>query len=427
MNATLLTRLYAGLIITIMALIVVHAPLQVFFGTLAPEYSLIIKAWKEILMLLAVPLAVIALTQKHRWRELTHDRLFWVIVAYAVLHLVSLVQWQGVEAVLAGLIIDLRYLLFFGLVYVLVRLYPEYARPLKPTVIAGAVVVLSFGMIQLALPYDALRVIGYGPETIQPYTTVDRNYDFVRYQSTLRGPNPYGAFAASAAIMALAWLTTKRRDWRVAALGLVAVIATYLSHSRSAFIALGAGAFVVLVLRFGKLIKLWQWASLAVIGVAIVVAGFMLRDTDFVSNVVLHEDPEEGNNINSNDGHWKSLVSGTNRMLNEPFGTGVGSTGSASLLSDTPLIIENQYLLIAHEVGWLGLGLFVAIYVIVMRRLWRLRANAWALGVFASGIGLALIGVLLPVWVDDTVSIVWWGMAAAVLAHKPLANGRRVL
>jgi hypothetical protein len=30
----------------------------------------------------------------------------------------------------------------------------------------------------------------------------------------------------------------------------------------------------------------------------------------------------------------------------------------------------------------------------------------------ASGIGLALIGLLLPVWVDDTVSIVWWGLAA---------------
>jgi hypothetical protein len=36
--------------------------------------------------------------------------------------------------------------------------------------------------------------------------------------------------------------------------------------------------------------------------------------------------------------------------------------------------------------------------------------------VFASGIGLAVIGVLLPVFVDETVAIIWWGLAAVGLA-----------
>ena len=47
---------------------------------------------------------------------------------------------------------------------------------------------------------------------------------------------------------------------------------------------------------------------------------------------------------------------------------------------------------------------------------WKRRQDWLALGVFGSGIGLALIGVLLPVWVDDTVSIVWWALLAIVLA-----------
>jgi hypothetical protein len=43
-------------------------------------------------------------------------------------------------------------------------------------------------------------------------------------------------------------------------------------------------------------------------------------------------------------------------------------------------------------------------------------ANDWlALGVFASGIGLAIVGIFLPVWTDDTVSIIWWGLAALAL------------
>ena len=108
---------------------------------------------------------------------------------------------------------------------------------------------------------------------------------------------------------------------------------------------------------------------------------------------------------------------GTAKMLASPLGSGVGSTGSASLYGDAPVIIENQYLFTAHEVGWLGLGLFVVIFTIIMIRLWKLRQSWKALAVFASGAGLTVIGLLLPVWVDDTVSIIWWGLAAVVLAE----------
>jgi len=47
-----------------------------------------------------------------------------------------------------------------------------------------------------------------------------------------------------------------------------------------------------------------------------------------------------------------------------------------------------------------------------------------ALGVFASGIGLALVGFFLPVWADDTVSIIWWGLAAVVVGGWGLGNGK---
>ena len=100
------------------------------------------------------------------------------------------------------------------------------------------------------------------------------------------------------------------------------------------------------------------------------------------------------------------------------MGAGIGSTGSASLLGTEPVIIENQYLMIAHEVGWLGLALFAVLYTYILWRLWQYRRDWLALGLWASGIGLAIIGLLLPVWVDDTVSIVWWGLAAVSLCYK---------
>jgi hypothetical protein len=142
------------------------------------------------------------------------------------------------------------------------------------------------------------------------------------------------------------------------------------------------------------------------------------KDTEFVSNVILHEDPSEGNDVNSNDGHADSLVDGTRRVVEQPFGGGIGSTGSASLLTDSPLIIENQYLFIAHETGWVGLGLFVVILWLILSKLWRGRKDWFVLGVFASGVALALIGLIQPVWVDETVALIWWGLVAIALVRS---------
>ena len=149
----------------------------------------------------------------------------------------------------------------------------------------------------------------------------------------------------------------------------------------------------------------------------IVFAGglFAFRNSSFVSNVLLHENPSGGSLVSSNANHVASLQTGWRQAMLQPLGAGVGSTGSASLFGGSPEVIENQYLFTAHESGWLGLGLFVAIFTLILIRLWHRRSDWLALGTFASGLGLAFIGLLLPVWVDDTVSIVWWGLAALAL------------
>lgn len=410
--------MYAGIVLTILALIVVHAPLSVFFGSYFDNYSLLIKSWKEILMVIALVLMAVALTRAGKWHELFADKLLWLVIAYGVVHVGSLVMWNGANAALAGLAIDLRYVAYFVLVYVLVWQYPQYRKLFMKIAVAGAIVVIGFGTLQIILPPDSLKYLGYSDATIEPFLTIDRNSDFVRLQSTLRGPNPYGAYAASVAIVAAVWFFARSRrvDWRLISLGIAATIGTYLSYARSAYVALAAGLAIVLAVRFGRNVKLYQWLSLGVVMLAVIVGGFALRNNDFVSNVIMHEDPQEGGQINSNDGHWNSLVFGLRNLAEEPIGEGIGSTGSASLLSSSPQIIENQYFMIAHEVGWLGLAVFAAIFYSVMHRLWMQRSDPWVLGVFASGVCLALIGLLLPVWADDTVSIVWWGIAAALLA-----------
>lgn len=420
-----LTRIYALILLVVFGLIVIHAPLSVFLGSLLPDWALAIKAWKELLLLIAAILATLLLTQNRLWTKLFSDKIIWLALAFVLVHIFGLIQWNGVEAAVAGLMIDLRFVAYFVLVYVLMLLVPHYRRWFIKAFVAAAAVVICFALVQQVLPNNFLAHLGYGPDTISPYTTVDRNYDFVRHNSTLRGPNPLGAYAAVFATVAAAFLLssknlTLKKTWPTILLSVLSVIVVYLSYSRSAYLALAVGLGIVLAVLYARRVRLWQWLSLGGIGVAMVGGILMFSGTDFVSNVILHEDPGESNNINSNAEHARSLQTGLEKMLEQPFGAGVGSTGSASLLTDKGLIIENQYLFIAHEAGWLGLATFIALFGYLMWRLWAKRAHPLALGVFASGVGLAVIGLFLPVWVDDTVSIIWWGLAALAVALRPV-------
>jgi hypothetical protein len=430
MSKTIISKLYLGALLLIFGLIVLHAPLIVITGTLFPPASELVKSWKELLMLGAAILAIILVTRHRGWGLLTKDKLLWLIVAYAVLHLVTVgLMWQGTAATSAGMAIDLRYVLYFTLVYIAVQLYPV-VRPLFIKIGAiGAAVVTGFATMQFFLPKDILTHIGYGDNTIAPYNTVDRNPDFIRVNSTLRGPNPLGAYAVIVLAMATSFfiahykkLTSRLPVFLLVVLIICSIVALWLSYSRSALLAGFVAIAIVCVYAWGRKIKLLWWIGLSGLAILIATTGYMVaKDNVFISNVVLHENPAEGGSVDSNDGHLESLQLGIAKMLEQPFGAGVGSTGTASYHTSTPTIIENQYLFIAHEVGWLGVILFLGIFIVIMRRLWSRRREWSAIGLFASGIGLAVIGLLLPVWVDDTVSLIWWGLAAVVIGG---VNGR---
>jgi hypothetical protein len=314
---------------------------------------------------------------------------------------------------------------FFGLVYVAIKLLPQYRRRFLWLAIVGACIVVGFATLQLFLPVDILSSIGYGKDTIMPYLTVDQNPDFVRVNSTLRGPNPLGAYAGIALSLLAAALVRQRINVRnkktllfTAAFAICSLTALWISYSRSALAAGTVAVFIILIATVARRLPKRIWIVSAVILVTLAGSLVAARDSTFVSNVILHNNATTGGSVTSDQEHAASLEYGIDRLIHQPFGAGVGSTGSASLYGDQPLIIENQYLFVAHETGWLGLVLFLAIYVLILCRLWRGRSDWLSLGVFASGIGLGLIGLLQPVWADDTVSIVWWGLAAIALAGK---------
>lgn len=422
----LLEYLPAWLLLMVLAFIVVHAPLTVWLGTQWPGAAVAVKAWKELLISLALLLVAVGLWRRGQLRAFVAQPVVAVALVYVALHEVMCgVYPQPIAATVAGLLIDVRYVLYFVAVLGFLRLYPSYRAAFMRVAVVGAAVVVGFAVLELVLPRDILTVLGYGPNTIEPYLTVDKNPDFIRYNSTLRGPNPLGAYAAMVLAGATAYLATKRqqlRGWRQWAMPisllLAAIVAVWVSYSRSALIGAGIAVAVVLVVRFGRAVPRRTWAVIVGCIAVGLVTLVLARDSYVVQNVLLHNNPATGAAVDSNAAHADSLNEGLARLAVQPLGAGVGSTGSASLLGSNGIIIENSYLMIAHEVGWLGLGVFIVLFVLLMRQLWRGRRDWLALAMFASGCGLAFIGLMLPVWADDTVSIVWWGLAAVAISRR---------
>lgn len=422
---SILGKIYITILLVIFGGIVLQGPISVGFGTLWPNYDLLIKSWKEILMLIDGVIVLFLLHKTKQFRILC-DPIVIAIGLYATLHLLLvLFMNNGFKPSLAGLAIDLRYVFFFVLTYLGLRLYPGYKKTFIKVGIAGAVVVLVFAILQVfVLPIDVLKYIGYNIHTISPYLTVDQNPNFIRINSTLRGPNPLGAYALiilALTIAAISKYKVKKEKWIKILSGILSfggIVALWFSYSRSALIGMILAVAVILLIEIYP--RLSRQKKLLGLGVAIftvfISAIVLVNNPTFISNVLLHENPDGGSSINSNEGHISSLQSGLAKFVQQPLGSGIGSTGSASLYTDNPTIIENQYLLIAHEAGWLGLLLFMFIFLSINVRLWKSRKDWLSLGLLASGVGLSFIGLLLPVWVDDTVSIVWWGLAAIVLS-----------
>lgn len=425
-NKALPVRILFWLFVTVIALLPFHA----FISTwLISNFGLepLFKAWKELLLFgVMVPLAAwIGLSNKKLRTILTHSRINQVIILFAIFNiLLAIPAANGQQAALTGLIFNLRFLALFIVAEVLVvSVANEKLRQLLMKIILwGGVIVVLFGALQvLLLPHDFLRHFGYSKALIPPYFTIDNNENIVRILSTLRGPNALGAYLVFwLPLLAVATkkLWQKRTMVKVGlvVIWLASLITLYGSRSRSAWLGvLAAGAVLVLL----QVNTVWRKRLLAggavvtLIAVAFVSFNF---NSHFVQTTLLHRDPNEVNDIDSDNQHADSLNNALNHIIHHPLGSGVGTANLASTYGDQPNIVENYYLQVAIELGIVGCLLFIALQVLVAVRLWQLKKDAIAAALFASFVGLFVVNLLLPAWGDETLSMLWWGLAGIVIA-----------
>jgi hypothetical protein len=379
------------------------------------------RIWKEFLMIpLGVYAAVLVIKRPRLRTKWAHSWIVWLVLLYGLLFVgfgfKTLMSHQTTTpAILESLIGSLRFLWFMLVVWAVTDANDLIYRQWAKLVLIPASLVIAFGVTQrFLLPADFLRHFGYGPKTIPAIETVDQKLQYRRIQSSLRGANPLGAYLVIVLTTAIVYVRRKPWLWLLIGFGLVTLL---LSFSRSA--ALGLLASLVF-LGWHKLPHAQTRRILLMGGVVVIVAIVSLvyagRHTGIVQNTLFHTD-QTSQTSSSNAQRSLALRQGLHDIEQEPLGRGPGTAGPASARNNGQArLAENYYLQLGQEVGVIGMVIFIVINILIGWQLWR-RTDLLASVLLASLVGITVINLISHAWADDTLSLLWWGLAGAALAQ----------
>jgi len=412
--------------VLIVVLMPVHAFLSTWLGT-AIGPLLFWKSWKEVLLGVMVLVAGCYCVLRPDVARVVWGRTVNKLIAlYAALHVVMApFSTASPNAVAAGLMMNLRFLVICVLVQIIVEANPEYLQRLRARAPRWLVwIAVGLGVLAIVqvyvLPKDFLAQFGYNKDTtIAPYVLVDQNPHALRAFATLRGPNTLGSYLLLPVAAALYFVYKRRRDalaWAAIVCGFVGI---YLTGSRSAWLGLLV-TIVVLALMILPRQRIISWAKRLFVPLVLAVAllAWAAVTIPSVRLAIFHSSPGDSSlNEGSNDKHWQATAQGIADVVRHPLGTGPGSAGPATFYNATGTnLSEDYYVQIAQEVGLVGLALFVAINVLIVRNIVR-QPGLLPTILVASFAGISLINFFLHGWADDPTALTWWAFAGLYAGH----------
>lgn len=426
---------YMGWICLFMfAMLPFHALITTWAGSMFGHIDMF-RIWKELLIFALVIKAVyIVVLDKKLQKRLFASVIFRLSLIYLLITILRTLagynaHFVNLEATIYGLLANLRYLVFFFVVMIVASKTNILKKYWAYAVFGPAMIVTIFGLLQKTiLPQDFLTNFGYSKDTIPAIHTVDNKSAYIRLQSTLRGPNPLGAYLTLilTAITAI-WINAKDRQKKIflgSFFGL-SIVVLFFSFSRSAWlgtvVSLGVLGYLSLANKRAKMTLLYIVSGVMLLFLGLVYFG---QNNDYIQNTIFHSDEKSSSSTSSNENRQSGIILGLKDVYRHPLGQGAGSAGPASARNIRPAkIAENYYIQIAQEVGVFGLITLVAINIFVAIELYKRRNDNLALILFASFCGIAVINIVSHAWMDDTLTLLWWGLAGIALSehalHKP--------
>lgn len=423
--------LFACLVV-ILVLLPVHAFLSTWLGVqIGP--LLVWKSWKEILLLMLVPIVIsYGFLRPDLVKVICARTINKLVLAFALLNvfLALVTDKVSTDATLAGLSMNLRFFAMFLLAQIVVSsgyVWVERAKNMIPRWLFLVTIFLSvFAILQVTvLPKDFLAAFGYDKNlTIAPYIVVDDDPDALRAFATMRGPNTLAAYLLIPLAFA-GYYVFRRKDLILSGSALIlGIVALVLTGSRSAWLA-AITMFIVGTLFLLPTAKLKLLAKRLALPILLILAMFVCASVNVpaLRLAVFHSSPSDPYLFEgSTENHWQAAMAGVQSIMQNPIGYGPGYAGPASYYNnDNSIIAENYFVQIGQEVGLVGLVLFLAICVVTVKRLFKYNAvNARLL--VASFAGLTLMCVFQHTWADDPTSMTWWALAGLYMADNARIN-----
>lgn len=410
------------------AALVAYMPVHIFLSQWLSTYTGGLEVWKAakdvVLVLSVFPLLYIAYRQGS-FKDKFFKRLIGLGVIYVTLYALFLLFDKNADtkSAIIGSVYNTRLLGCFLLGWAVAKSEngKVYTKKLLQLALIMCGVVASFGVVQYFLPKDFLTHFGYSvARGVKPIFYIDDKPDFPRVMSTLRDPNSLGAFLALPITYSFLFLFVKKgkqthkvfSDRWLKILLAVSVICLVFTFSRSGLVTVFASLAALLVVSIkNKKEVIKKYAPLAVITLVIsALLLFVSRNTYTVQNLIMHADKstvqEDPNELRLSLG--KKVAE---HIKNFPFGEGPGTAGLVSINNPKGTqLTENYYLQIAYEVGLLGLAIFLAIYGLILFRLYKNGTQTTAV-LFSTGLGILVFGLLNHSWSNEALALQWWILA----------------
>jgi hypothetical protein len=427
-----ISQFVAVIVAVILVAIPFHAFLTVWLSSGLGHYTAL-RLWKECLLLLAGLAAIyIVLRTPGLQNSLMKSWLWRLIGLYSsVVVIWGIVSYSqdGVtaKAALYGGLLDLRPFVMLVISWVAASTTSWLYRRWQRLVIWPAAGVVAIGLLQyFVLPYDVMKHFGYNARTIWPYETIDHKTSYLRVRSTLRGANLLGAYLIIVVNLLGGWLLMRRRQLLIVGALVASLVVLFASGSRGAWLGLIAAGAVLSWLYLPSRRTRQLFLVVGAIGLLLASGAVVaLRDNDFVQNTIFHTDEHSTSKVSSNSAHVTYSIEAAKQIATEPLGRGPGTAGPAGVYNSghPARIAENYFLQIGQELGWFGLGIFLAIYGLLARELWLRRGLLLGQLLLASFAGLTVMAMLMHLWTDDTAVYLWFGLAGIALA-QPLGSKR---
>lgn len=390
--------------------------------------------WKEALLCFIV---LLCLFDKKFWKNLRE----WDAVDACILGLTLIAVAIGLRQhalTQAPFFYGFRYDLLPPLSFLILRRVPWSGdfmkRAFDVLLFAGAVVAIA-GLVMLVLPASALQTLGYsdlhslyvssGP--LAPFQQLGAS-SIRRMQSVMSGPNQLGLWLLLPFAIALL-----RRRWILTVLFLLGVALTF---SRAAWIAAALIALVVAWKAVRPSQRIILFSAAGGILIVLLFAGLVFAPSILQRGV-------------SNSDHIARPLEAMKMIIAHPFGSGLGSAGPATnhgratcvdlpagsdiswakdhsdlcvfvagaqaqprLPCNCPFLPENWYLQIGVELGVIGMLLYIALVILLLRHI----KHGPLLLAFA---GVCLAGLFLHSFEDFGVAATLWVLTAAVHSPSP--------